>query len=62
MSFFGEVGRAARNGLTRMIEARERQARLYVNSTLLSLDNETLARAGLNRKQLQKQGSIPYPF
>lgn len=62
MSFFDDVGRVTRTGFNRMITARERQARRYVNSTLLSLDDETLARAGLNRKELERQGSAVYPL
>lgn len=45
----------------RMIAARERQARRYVNGALLNLDDETLAQAGFNRDELRKQGAT-YPF
>ncbi|MCB1451780.1 MAG: hypothetical protein R3D34_05385 [Nitratireductor sp.] len=62
MNFFGDIGRVARNGLNRMVEARERQARRYVNATLLGLDDETLARSGFDRKQLEKQGATHSPF
>ncbi|MCB1464123.1 MAG: hypothetical protein KDJ90_17290 [Nitratireductor sp.] len=62
MSFFGEVRRATRTGFDRMISARERQARRYVNSALLHLDDATLARAGYNRKDIEKQGSAFYPL
>ena len=46
----------------RFIEAREHQARLYVNAHLLMLDDETLARAGFDRKELEKEGAVPYAF
>ena len=62
MNFFGDIGRVARNGLNRMVEARERQARRYVNATLLGLDDETLARSGFDLKQLEKQGASHAPF
>ncbi|MEC9344330.1 MAG: hypothetical protein VYD64_10860 [Pseudomonadota bacterium] len=62
MSFFGEVGRMTRTGFDRMVTARERQARRYVNSTLLHFDDETLARAGYDRKELERQGSAFYPL
>ena len=62
MSFFGDVRRVTRTGFDRVISARERQARRYVNSALLNLDDETLSRAGFNRKELEKQGSSFYPL
>lgn len=62
MSFFGEIRRVTRTGFDRMVTARERQARRYVNSALLHLDDDMLARAGYSRKELEKQGGIHYPF
>ena len=56
MSFFSEVGRVTRRGFNQMIEARQRQAERYVNNALLSLDDETLRKAGYNRKNIQKRG------
>ena len=44
MSFFGDVRRVTRTGFDRVISARERQARRYVNSALLNLDDETPIR------------------
>lgn len=38
-----------------LIEARERQAALYVNSVLLSLDDETLKANGYSRAELSKR-------
>ena len=46
----------------RMIAAREKQARRYVNGALLNLDDETLNRAGLDRKTIAAQGAANYPF
>ncbi|MDD9909181.1 MAG: hypothetical protein OXR62_05755 [Ahrensia sp.] len=46
----------------RMIAAREKQARRYVNGALMNLDDETLAGAGLKREDIRKQGAYNYPF
>ena len=46
----------------RMIEAREKQARRYVNVALLTLDDETLKRAGYNRKDIIAEGHTSYPY
>ncbi len=43
-----------RNAMDAMVVARERQARAYLNSTLLMLDDSTLARYGIERKTLNK--------
>ena len=51
-----------RNTFERMIAARERQAQRYVNGALLSLDDETLARGGFNRKDIRAAGASSYPF
>ena len=51
-----------RNTFDRMVAAREKQARRYVNGALLNLDDETLTRAGFNRKELRAQGASNYPF
>jgi len=51
-----------RNTFDRMIAAREKQARRFVNGALLNLDDETLKRAGYTREELKKQGSYNYPF
>ena len=52
---------AFRNVFDRMIAARERQARMYVNGALANLDDETLRRAGLDRADLRRRASR-YPF
>ena len=62
MSFFGGVGRMTRSGFDRIISARERQVRRYVNGALLQLDDETLKRAGYSRVDLERQGSAYYPL
>ncbi|MFD0916253.1 hypothetical protein ACFQ14_07535 [Pseudahrensia aquimaris] len=51
-----------RNTFDRMIAAREKQARRYVNGALLSLDDETLKKAGYSRDEIKKRGSAVYPF
>lgn len=51
-----------RNTIERMIAAREKQAQRYVNGALLNLDDETLARAGVTRSDIQKRGASVYPF
>lgn len=51
-----------RNTFDRMIAAREKQARRYVNGALLNLDDETLNRAGFSRAELKQQGASIYPF
>ncbi|GIL01041.1 MAG: hypothetical protein BroJett030_09400 [Alphaproteobacteria bacterium] len=58
MSFFAGIRRATRSGFDRMVKARERQARRYVNAALLQFDDETLARAGFSRQELERQGAI----
>ncbi|MEL6947489.1 MAG: hypothetical protein AAFO73_07630 [Pseudomonadota bacterium] len=51
-----------RSAFDRMIAAREKQARRYVNGALLNLDDETLARGGFDRKTLRAQGGSVYPM
>ena len=58
----GKKNSLLRRILTRFIEAREHQARLYVNAHLLMLDDETLTKAGFDRKELEKEGAVPYVF
>lgn len=53
---------AIRNTFARMIEARERQARRYVNGVLAGLDDATLERAGIDRKSLRRSDRTVYPF
>ncbi len=53
---------AFRNTFNRMVAAREKQARRFVNGALLNLDDETLARAGYDRETLRAEGATNYPF
>jgi hypothetical protein len=62
MSFFGDIGRATRNGFNRVVEARQRQAQRYVNGILLAMDDASLERAGYDRKTLERQESSLSPF
>ena len=43
-----------RNAVSALIAAREKQAARYVNSMLLSLDDETLKAHGYDREQLRR--------
>tara|TARA_R110002124_G_scaffold48028_1_gene142199 strand:- start:15 stop:233 length:219 start_codon:yes stop_codon:yes gene_type:complete len=51
-----------RRAMDRMVSAREKQVTRYVNGYLLTLDDQTLAEHGYNRKALEKSGSSIYPF
>ncbi len=62
MSFFDNVSRATRVGMNRIVEARQRQAQRYVNGYLLAMDDESLRRAGYDRKTLENKESAFYPF
>lgn len=48
------------NAFNRIIEARERQARRYVNGALLRLDDQTLETLGKSREQLRREGASIY--
>lgn len=49
-----------RTAFDRVVEARERQARRYVNSALLSLDDETLSALGHRREEMLKDGATSF--
>ncbi|PTW58793.1 hypothetical protein C8N35_10997 [Breoghania corrubedonensis] len=51
-----------RRALDRMVSARERQARRYVNGYLLSLDDATLNAYGYDRSELEHEGSMTFPY
>ncbi len=51
-----------RSTFDRMIAAREKQARRYVAGALLGMDDETLRRAGIDRKDLRAQGATFLPL
>jgi len=58
MSLFSTIRRAASAGVGRMIEARERQVRKYVDQTLLHFDEGTLKAAGLSRADIQRRSKV----
>ncbi|MBD8876295.1 hypothetical protein [Roseibium polysiphoniae] len=51
-----------RRAFGRMVEAREKQARRYVNGYLLSLDDATLAAHGFERSELEREGTAGMIF
>jgi hypothetical protein len=48
--------------MTRIVEARQRQAERAINSYLMSLDDASLERLGYDRADLEKQAAGGYPF
>ncbi|MEM7464850.1 MAG: hypothetical protein AAF362_19440 [Pseudomonadota bacterium] len=62
MSFFGDFGRVTRRGFERMVVARQAEAQRYVNNVLLTMDDETLARAGYSREKLLQKERAINPF
>lgn len=46
-----------RSALNAVIEGRQREAEHYVNSVLLTLDDETLKSYGYDRAELAKRGT-----
>lgn len=51
-----------RTALDRMITARERQARRYVNGALLHMDDATLTSLGRNRADIEREGAQDYMY
>lgn len=51
-----------RNALDRLIAAREKQARRYVNGALLGLDDSMLEKIGKRRDVIRQEGASTYPF
>lgn len=51
-----------RTAFDRVVEARERQVRRYVNGALLSFDDETLKTLGHRREDMIKEGTSAFPF
>ncbi|MBO6920110.1 MAG: hypothetical protein JJ858_16910 [Rhizobiaceae bacterium] len=49
-----------KSAFERMIYARERQVRRYVNGTLIGLDDATLKSIGRTREEIRKEGYQPY--
>jgi hypothetical protein len=56
------TGGLFRRALTRMMTARELQARRYVNDYLLTLDDATLAAYGIDRKTISNGIIASYPW
>lgn len=46
----------------RMVAARQLQAKRYVNGYLVTLDDATLRQMGLNRADIEKQGTAQFPY
>lgn len=51
-----------RNAFNRIAAAREKQAKRYVGSVLLTLDDETLKSLGHTREELRRTSGTTYPF
>ena len=51
-----------RNAFGRIAAAREKQARRYVNSVLMTMDDETLKSLGHSREELRRSGYSALPF
>ncbi len=51
-----------RTAFDRVIEARERQVRRYLNGTLLSLDDDQLKSLGRRREDVIREGVSSSPF
>lgn len=47
-----------RNAFRAFVEARQRQAELYVNGVLLGLDDETLKKHGYDRAEMSRRGAF----
>lgn len=58
MSLFSTIRRAASAGVGRLIEARELQARRYVDQALLHFDEGTLKAAGLSRADILRRSKV----
>ena len=66
---FNSIGSASartgglfRRARTRMMTARELQARRYVNDYLLTLDDATLAAYGIDRRTISQGINASYPW
>lgn len=46
--------------LDRVVSARERQVRRYVNGALLQLDDEALKNLGRTREEIKREGATAY--
>ena len=50
------------SAIERLVSARERQVRRYVNGTLLGLDDAQLAELGRSREEIRREGAQAYFF
>ncbi|WP_394688447.1 hypothetical protein [Hoeflea sp.] len=48
--------------LDRLVTARERQARRYINGALLAMDDAQLKELGRTREELKREGAQAYIF
>ena len=49
-----------RTAFDRVVEARERQVRRYVNGAMLSFDDETLKALGRRREDIVREGASSF--
>lgn len=50
------------NAFDRLVSARERQVRRYVNGALLSMDDAQLKALGRTREEIRREGAQAYFF
>ncbi|MCY0095989.1 hypothetical protein [Hoeflea ulvae] len=55
-------GKFFKNALDRIVSARERQVRRYVNGVLLGMDDSQLKALGRDREDIKREGSQTYLF
>lgn len=55
-------GNFFQNAFDRLVSARERQVRRYVNGALLAMDDTQLKALGRTREEIQREGSQAYLF
>lgn len=55
-------GNIFQNAFDRLVTARERQVRRYVNGALLNMDDDQLKALGRTRSEIQREGAQAYFF
>lgn len=45
-----------------LFDARQQQANRYVNGFLLTMDDATLEKMGIDRKKIKKEATQPFPY
>ncbi|WP_422371031.1 hypothetical protein [Hoeflea sp.] len=50
------------SALDRLVAARERQARRYINGTMMAMDDSQLAALGRTREELRREGAQAYMY